>query len=100
MSIPLRKLYFTGVLTFKGQNNLAHQYISDLLSKSYSIHTYSTRLSSSSGLNILHQRLTLFKQSFEYLTPVLWNSLPQNLQRCTGLPNFKLNYLKYIISQT
>ena len=100
MSIPQRKLYFTGVLTFKGQTNLAPQYLCNLLSKSNSIHTYSTRLSSSGGLNVPHPRSTLFKQSFEYSAPVLWNSLPQNLQRCTSLPTFKLNYPKYIISQT
>ena len=100
MSIPQRKLYFTGVLTFQGQTNLAPQYLCNLLSKSNSIHTYSTRLSSSGGLNVPHPRLTLYKQSFEYSAPVLWNSLPQNLQRCTSLPTFKLNYRKYIISQT
>ena len=77
MSIPQSKLYFTGVLTFKGQTNLAPQYICDLLSKSNSIHTYSTRLSSSGGLNIPLPRLTLFIQSFEYSAPVLWNSLPR-----------------------
>ena len=51
MSIPQRKLYFTGVLALKGQTNLAPQYICDLLSKGNSFHTYSTCLSSSGDLN-------------------------------------------------
>ena len=92
MTIPQRRSYFIGLLTFEGLNNLAALYISSLLSKSNTIHTYSTRLSSTDGLTITFPKLTLFKQSFEYTAPLLWNSLPSNIRKYNNLKQFKLQY--------
>ena len=77
------------LITFKALNNLAPQYLTDLLHR----HSPSRRLRSSdanlpSPITTTKYR-TVGDRAFAIAAPTLWNSLPLAIRQCDNLPSFK-----------
>ena len=62
------------------------------------IHSYNTRLSSTSNHYLNHIRTTLAHNSFSFKGPKLWQSIPSNLKQ-QSFHSFKKSYKKYLLSQ-
>ena len=75
-------------LTYKCKNGSAPDYLQDLIQH---YHPPRTLRSSSKGLLIAAPVHTKFygQRSFQYASPKLWNSLPNNLKDCATLEQFK-----------
>ncbi len=79
MNLKERHDYFMNLLVLKCVKGIAPSYLCDVLTPAASIQT---RESTSSAENLLYVPCVnchLFKQSFEYRTLGLWNSLPSGL---------------------
>ena len=62
------------------------------------IHSYNTRLSSTSNYYLNHIRTTLAHNSFSFKGPKLWQSIPVNLKQ-QSFASFKKSYKKYLLGQ-
>lgn len=83
-----RIIYKILLLTFKAINNLAPQYLSELVHIKTS--TRSLRSSSSIQLILPPARLvTMGSRAFSRSAPYLWNSLPPYIQHSTSIATFK-----------
>ena len=92
MNIKQRIDYFTSLLTFKALNGLTPTYISDTLH----IRESSYNVRNANGFNFVVPRsnLELFKQSFLYNAPQLWNNL-----RSITADMFKTRYKKFLLTK-
>ncbi len=78
------------LLVFKCLNNLAPQYLSDLLTQYQPVR--SLRSGDQHLLVVPQARTKTYgDRSFSRIGPVLWNSLPQNLRSEAELSRFKAN---------
>ena len=75
------------LLTWKGLNNMAPSYITDLLSP-YTP-TCSLRSSDKFLLTIPQTKSSVGDRAFSAVAPKLWNSLPTDLCQSTSLHHFK-----------
>ena len=76
------------LLCFKALNNLAPQYLSDLLVPYHK----ERELRSSSNVNLDKPKTNLKTygdRSFAYAAPTLWNKLPEQMQKIDQLDTFK-----------
>ena len=98
MNIKQRLTYFQGLLMFKCLNNMAPSYLSDSLTYLSHHQSYTTRNVIKNHLTIPRPHLSIFKQSFKYSGPTLWNSLPLNITEVNSLTllNIYLDALFYL----
>ena len=75
---------------FKCLNNMA-SYLSDSLTYLSHHQSYTTRNVIKNHVAIPHTHLSIFKQSFKYSGPTLWNSLPLNITEVNSL-TFSLHF--------
>ena len=87
------------VLVYKALNNLAPEYLKDLLLYTNEVHGYGLRSSTGSLYPPLPQ-IALFKNSFSYSSTLLWNKLPNDVRLSTTLNTFKAKCNKYIKDNT
>ena len=76
------------LLTFKALNNLAPEYMSELLT----IYTPSRSLRSTNQptrLLVPRTNRVTYSWCFYAIAPTLWNNLPDNLKKCTSVAMFK-----------
>ena len=87
--LPVRERikYKTLLLTWKGLNNMAPSYITDLLSP-YTP-TRSLRSSDKFLLTVPRTKSSIGDRAFSAVAPKLWNSLPADLRQSTSLHHFK-----------
>ena len=98
MNIKQRLTYFQGLLMFKCLNNMAPSYLSDSLTYLSHHQSYTTRNVIKNHLTIPHPHLSIFKQSFKYSGPTLWNSLPLNITEVNSLTHFKHLLRRFVLS--
>ena len=77
---------------------MAPPYISDLI-HFQSSEFYNLRSIGNNDMMIPRHNTELFKRSFQYSGPQLWNNLPHNLRTATSLPSFKHNLYSFIVSK-
>ena len=82
--LPLNKqLEFNKIISvFKARNQLAPDYITQLLKRSSSRYSFSNYL-------LPRTRIDMFKTSFSFSGALLWNSLPTDIKTISSLSNFK-----------
>ena len=83
---------------FKCLNNIAPSYLSDSLTYLSHHQSYTTRNVIKNHLAIPHPHLSIFKQSFKYSGPTLWNSLPLNITEVNSLTHFKHLLRRFVLS--
>ena len=59
-------------------------------------HTHNTRYHS---LLLPHERLNTTQNSLHYRVPILWNSIPIEIQNSKSLMHFKKSYKKHLINK-
>ena len=79
------------VLVYKARHGLAPKYIEGLLSSSI------TRYDSNKYI-LPRTRIDLYKSSFAFAGPSVWNTLPANVKANTSLSSFKTAVKKHFIS--
>ena len=98
MNIKQRLTYFQGILCLNCLNNMAPSYLSDSLTYLSHHQSYTTRNVTKNHLVIPHPHLSIFKQSFKYSGPTLWNSLPLNITEVNSLTHFKHLFRRFVLS--
>ena len=90
MSIESRIKYNNAVLTYKALNDMAPDYIAELLTPMSQTHSRHLRSSESGELYVpySHTKLHVYKGSFSCSAPRLWNSLPQTVRNSESLNVF------------
>ena len=79
---------------FKCLNNLAPKY----LTCKFKYVQSNTRSANDKNLIIPFPQTEMFKRSFQYSGPLIWNSLPAHIKSSTSLITFKSNLKSYIMS--
>ena len=62
------------------------------------IHNHNTRKSFMSNIALPLPKTEVFESNLLYSGPILWNSLPTNMQNCTCLSNFKSCFKNYSLN--
>ena len=96
MNLKERRDYFMNLLVFKCVNGIAPAYLCDVLTPAASIRTRESRSTAENLLYVPYVNCDLFKQSFEYRAPALWNSLPSHLRNAPSVNDFKRLYKRMI----
>ncbi len=76
---------------FKSKNGLAPTYINDLI-KPASEQPRNTRFSLSNNYIVPELNTELYRSSFSYSGPKLWNTLPKGTKECQSVFKFKNKY--------
>jgi exonuclease III len=90
--LPLEKqfTYNTAMLMFKVRNNKAPIYLNDLVTSA------SDRYGSENYILPL-PRIDMYKTSFAFTGPSIWNSLPQHLTHCSTIGSFKARLRSFLL---
>ena len=94
-----RSYFKVHLLTFKALNNLAPEYISELLT----IYTPSRSLRSTNQptrLLVPHTNRVTYSRCFYAIAPTVWNNLPDNLKKCTSVAMFKCMLKTYLFRRS
>ena len=63
-------------------------YLSDCITMNDEVVRRDTRASTSTNMTP-HAPLEIFKNSFSYRGPLMWNALPESIRKCATLNSFK-----------
>ena len=86
-----RRDYFVPLTVFKCIRGMAPTCISDCITICNEVAIRDTRNSTSTNLVTLpYTSLDIFKNSFAYRGPFIWNALPHNISKCVTLSSFKI----------
>ena len=75
-NIMQRRDYFNGIQVFGCLNDLYPPYMSDMLQYTNEYNHYMTRSTQNDFLYVPKARINVFKQSFQYIAPAIYNALP------------------------
>jgi hypothetical protein len=80
--VPITKiiLYHKALLMYKSKNELAPEYLSNLIVSANNKESYDTRFSSSDNFLVPKPNNELYKSSFSFSGPKVWNSLPNEIK--------------------
>ena len=99
--IEERIKYHKYLLTLKCIKQEAPSYLSKKLSYVSEINPYAVRNATIGNLNVLKQKNPeLFKKSFAYSAPFLWNSLTTSVHKSNNTNVFKTNIKNYIFDSS
>ena len=76
---------------------MAPQYLSSKMNYIKDPQPYNTRNANSMNLLFPHPNTEIFKRTFSYSGPALWNKLPQYLKNINNLTTFKHQLKTYIL---
>ena len=65
---------------YKSKNELAPEYLSNLIVSANNKESYDTRFSSSDNFLVPKPNTELYKSSFSFSGPKVWNSLPNEIK--------------------
>ena len=86
-------------LTFKALNNLAPEYISELLTI-YTPSRSSRSTNQPTRLLVPRTNRVTYSRCFYEIAPTLWNNLPDNLKKCTSVATFKSMLKTYLFRRS
>ena len=92
--VPITKriLYHKALLMNKSKNELAPEYLSNLIVSANNKESYDTRFSSSDNFLVPKPNTELYKSSFSFSGPKVWNSLPSEIKTSKIVFEFKNSY--------
>ena len=95
MHVIERRDYFVALTV----RDMAPTYISDSISIRNEVAIRDTGHSTSPNLVTLpYATLDIFKNSFAYRGPFIWNALPDNIRKCVTLPGFKVALKAHVLT--
>ena len=98
MNVIERRDYFVALTVFKCISGMAPTYISDYITICNEGATRDSRNSTSTNLVTLpYASLDIFKNSFAYRCPFIWNALPHNIRKCVNLSCFKIALKAHVL---
>ena len=97
-NVTQRRNYFNGINVFKCLDGSFPNYMSDMLSYTSEYNEYNTRNVSNNELYVPRPRLDLYRQSFQYTGPMLYNSLPNTIKNVESLLCFKKELRSHVLS--
>ena len=89
--------YHAGVLIYKSLKNNVPDYISNLIKFSHN-ERYMLRSSSKQNIAQTTRNTDIKKQSFEYVSVQVWNSIPIEIRTSNTLNTFKHKYKQHLLS--
>ena len=99
MNVIERRDYFVALTVFKCIHGMAPTYISDCITICNEVAVRDTRYSTSANLLTLpYASLDIFKNSFAYRGPFIWNDLPHDIRKCATLSCFKTALKAHILN--
>ena len=100
LSFSDRCKYHAGVLVFKALNNMAPNYLSELLTLSNN-DNYSLRSMNNCDLVVKRKyRTNLYQDSFTSFSMKIWNDIPTSIRKSYSLHTFKNNFKLYLHGQS
>ena len=85
------------VLVYKALHNMCPQYLNDMLQYQTN-NVYNMRSTEQRKLPIPKVKYEIFRKSFSYSGPQLWNLLPSRIQHAKSLAEFKKSCLQHHMS--
>ena len=82
MNITQRRDYFMSVQMYKCMKGTAPSYLTDRIEFTSDYNIRCTRMSNQAMLYVPKPRVEKFRESFQYVGPSLYNSLPIDLAQC------------------
>ena len=99
LSFNGRCTYHTAVLAYKILNNMSHLYLSESISLSNNS-SYNLRSKSHRDIVLFSTpRTNYFKDTFQYNSMRIWNSIPTNIRNANSLNSFKTNFKTYLLQR-
>ena len=98
-TIEQRRDYFVATLIYKCINGKAPSRLVNELVMVSDTHDRSTRLAHSNNLYVPKPNCELFRNSFRYQGPVLWNSLPSEIKEASNIDCFKRMHKNHYFKQ-
>ena len=99
MNVIERRDYFVALTVFKCIHGMAPTYTSDCITICNEVAVRDTRNSTSINLVTLpYATLDIFKNSFAYKGPFIWNALPDNIRKCVTLSGFKIALKAHVLN--
>ena len=99
LPFPYRVQYHTCIMVYKGLNDLAPEYITDLFIKTSEVHTRNLQSTGDGKLRVPKTNGTLYENSFAVSAAKLWNSLPTSISKSDSLNRFKTTLKVYLLSE-
>ena len=93
-SIETRRNYFSAMLMYKIQNNIASNRLIDMFVHSKDTHEVHTRSTLNDNLQVPEPNYEFYRKSFKYQGSMLWNSLHPRLKSANSINEFKTLYKK------
>ena len=92
--VPIMKriLYHKALLMYKSKNELALEYLSNLIVSANNKESYNTRFPSSDNFLVPQPNTELYKSSFSFSWPKVWNSLPNEIKTSKTVFELKNSY--------
>ena len=93
-----RSEYHIAILVFKASNNLAPNYILNILTFSNN-KSYNLRYIDRKDLVHHKARTNYMKQSFSYNSTLVWNAIPLELRNISNIYSFKRQLKKHLLNK-
>ena len=98
MNITQRRDYFMALTMFKCINVISPIYMCNTITMCSDVANRVTRMSDASNMTVVPPAsLEIFKNSFSYRGPIIWNTLPEHLRCCRTLNDFKKKMKIYVL---
>ena len=89
----------TSITIFKAAHKICPIYLCRKVEFVKNQHCHTTRSSSSNKLVIKRGGSKFFNRTFSYSSPILWNSLPDNLRKSESILQFKVAAGKFFLNK-
>ena len=99
-TIEQRRDYFTATLMHRCINGEAPVRLTNELVMTADAHNFHTRAAINGNVKVPKPHTELFRNSFKYRGPMLWNSLPPELKNISNIDVFKNVYKKIYFNNT
>ena len=97
-SVSQRRDYFNCINVYRCLNGSFPIYMSDMLSYARDINSCVTSHTTNNNLYVLRPRVEMYRQSFQYTGPILYNNISQDLKNAQPLSCFKVSLKSHSIS--
>ena len=99
MNVIERRDYFGALIVFKCIRGMAPTYISDCITICNEVAIRDPRnLTLINLVTLPYATLDIFKNSFAYRGPFIWNALPDNIRKCVTLSGFKTALKAHVLN--
>ena len=83
------------MLMYKSLHNLAPTFLGNIFTYTHNVHNLDLRSASNQTLYVPKPNLEIYRKSFSYSGPKIWNTLPELVRNAPSLESFKQRYLRW-----